>query len=521
MATIKESMIYREMEPEKSAEWFHYTRDKFISHVDTMYYNVKAVGDWGLNLGSRTLIQTLKTAKEKAGKSGGPVPFMQEDDLCNDTEVTTYGSRMYRYCISKPDCFDIFVAETLPNLETPEIHVQLRSQFIWLNGLRDAFYESLVYLEILLDRYGIQIANIKENRLDIAWHTNYIQDMLLFFKDEYLGQMQVSSFKRWGKEGNFLGDEIYTDYISLGRRKSDSSFVRIYNKSKEVVEMGYKQFFVPIWRGKGLISAFDQYVFNQIFEHGKCSWNYKETARCLFYLEYGRDDEIKTDIRQLLQFEDSSVDDYKRIADKCVPDLTDVVNIEIQVMRKYTKSFLFPPVEYPDWVPVYERRMYKILHMLQSIRDFITYDTIRFVKFKGEFAKLRRERRPTADWWNRLSACGELDGIHYDLCREYQKRYDLQRSKSRTLANLATLSSLYGLYGGYGLDDFDFKSDMADIVSRLNDNDRERYNRWRGKRQKELKNKFCMEPEEKAAERFVERDDTNGEIANLFDLCRS
>jgi len=517
--TIRKTLIFREFSKEQSKRWFSFTRSKFISHVDTFYYSVKVAGIWPELLGARTLVQALKTAKEEARKKGEPVPFM-EDDAFGDLVVPGFGYHMYQYCVSKQSGFDIFVAESLPSDSTSEIVVQLRSQNIWLSGTRDAFYESLVYLEGLLDRYSIRIADIKENRLDIAWHTNYIQDMLSFFSDKHLGQMQVSSFKRWGKEGDFLGDEMFNDYISLGRRKSNSSFVRIYNKSKEVIEMGYKQFFVQIWLESGLISAFDKYVFDQVFGDGKQSWNYKEVARCKFYLEYGEDEEIKKEIQNLLAFEDSAAADYKAIADSCVPDLTEVVNIEVQVMRKYTKTFLFPKIEYPEWVPVYERRSYKFLHMLQSIRDFITHDTIRFVKYKGEFAKMRRERRPTADWWKRLSACPELEGIHYDLCREYQKRYDLQRSKSRSLTNLATLATLYDLYAYRSMEDFDLAADMSYILTCMNDNDRERYSRCRGRKQKELKSKF-RDVAEDVRDGFVEMEDTDGEIANLFGICCS
>lgn len=519
---IRATRIYNEFSEEKAREWFSYTRSKFISHVDTFYYSVKTIGDWSLNLGSCALIGTLKVLKEQAEKEGEAQPFM-EDDVFSDLVVKPrFGFGMYRYGISKEDCFDIFVAESVPNLQTSTIVVQLRSEGIWLRGLQDAFYESLVYLYGILERYAIQIGDITENRIDFAYHTNYIQDMLSFFKEENLGQMQVSSFKRWSKEGSFLGDTMYNDYISLGRRKSNSAFVRIYNKSKEVVEMGYKQFFVPIWRQNGLISAFDQYVFDRIFERGKQSWNYKEVARCLFYLDYGQDDEIKLGIRQLLAFEDSDVKDYKKLADSCVPDLTDVVNIEVQTKRKFYYDFLFPKLEQPDWVPLCERRIHKIFHMLQSIRDFITHDTIRFVKFKGEHAKLRRERRPTADWWLRLSACGELGGISYDLCKEYQKRYDTQRSKSRSLTSIATLASLLE---DWDTDDFSLSEDVADILCHLNDNDLKRYDTLRQKKRKEIRQYFGHGRADGRAPDITEgeeREDEDGEIANFFDrVCRA
>lgn len=41
-----------------------------------------------------------------------------------------FGFRMYKYNISKKDCFDIFVASSVPNPQTPTIFVQIRSEFL-------------------------------------------------------------------------------------------------------------------------------------------------------------------------------------------------------------------------------------------------------------------------------------------------------------------------------------------------------------------------------------------------------
>lgn len=490
ISTVKKTMVYQELSEENRQKWFGLTQKKFITHVDTFYYSVKTKGGWGDQLGARTLVQTLKKLKEDAAKENEPMPFM-EDDVFSDLVIKPYfGFGMYRFGISKEDCFDIFVAENVPNGETNPIVVQLRSQFIWLSGLKNALYESLVYLYGVLARYDVEVSDITENRIDYAYHTNYIQDMLSFFKDENLGQMQVSSYKRWSKEGNFLGSIMYNDYISLGRRKSNSSFVRIYNKSKEVVELGYKQFFVPIWLENGLISEFDKFVFDQIFNNGQNSWNYKEIARCQFYLQYGREEGIKREIRQLLAFEDSPINAYKKLADLCVPDLTNVVNLEIQTKRKFYYNFVFEKMDYPKWVPVAEYRMYTILHKLKAIRAFITQHTIRFVKFKGQYREMRHDLRPVADWWARLSACGELDGVNGDLCRQYQKNYDLKRCKARNLTNLATLSTLLEEWDS---EDVSFLDDISDICSHINDNDLVKYSRIRMRKRKELR-KYQQEP---------------------------
>lgn len=534
--TIQKTLIYKEFGEDKAKNWFLYTRDKFISHVDTFYYSVKTVGDWHINLYSRALVGDLKQARTEADKTHEPQPFMQ-DDVFNDLVIKPFfGFKMYKYGITKEDCFDIFIADSVPNMATNAIFVQLRSQFIWLNGLKNAFYESFVYVSSILDRYGIQIRDVTENRIDFAYHTNYIQNMFAFFSDNHLGKMFISNYERGGKEFRIHGDDLETDYISIGRRKSNRSFVRIYNKSKEVIEMGYKQFFVPVWSENGLISEFDKYIFEKVFEEGKQSWNYKEVARCKFYLEHGSDVAIKEKIQDLMNSINASAEDFKKLADSVVPDLTDVVNIEIQTKREFYYDFIFPKIEYPaikdkdlvflknckqsdgSWVPVYERRIYKILHMLQSIRDFITTDTIRFVKYKGEFGKMRRERRPTADWWKRLASCGELDGISYQLCKDYQCKYDVYRSKRRMISDMSSFVTMLEYWRRSDTDDnFSFKDDVMDSLCYLNDNDLAKYSELRARKRKELSAKFGKLPVPEPEQPESDNEDFQEVFGGVFD----
>lgn len=488
--TIRNSKIYGEMSREVADDWFLYSREKFISHIDTFYYSVKTVGLWNESKSAINLVADLKAIKESAEEDKEEKPFMPDDELVSDLVVRPFfGFRMYRFGLTKADCFDIFIAEKVADPQMSTIIVQLRSQFLWLHGVKDAFYESLVYLYTVLDKYGVKVSDITENRIDYAYHTNYIQNMLSFFRDENLGEMQVSSFKRWGKEGCFNSSGIEADYITLGRRASNNAFVRIYNKSKEVIEKGYKQFFVPLWLEQGMISKFDKYIFDHVFDDGKISWNYKDVVRCHFYLEYGSDQNIILEIKQLMQNPIASAEDYKKLADLCVPDLTNITNIEIQTKRKFYYNFRMPEIDYPKWVPLCEKRIYLVFNMLQSFRDFITYDTIRFVNFKGKFKDVRRERRPLADWWIKLAACGELDGISYNLCKEYQRRYDFQRTKNRSINSIALMASLVDDRTDDDLD-YSLDEELIDLISYFNDNDMQKYNTVRKKRHKEVRAKF-------------------------------
>ena len=56
-----------------------------------------------------------------------------------------------------------------------------------------------------------------------------------------------------------VGSEGYEiDYVSMGKR-SDKVFIRIYLKSKEVIEKNYKPWFFKVWLFNGLINRYDLY----------------------------------------------------------------------------------------------------------------------------------------------------------------------------------------------------------------------------------------------------------------------
>lgn len=115
-------------------------------------------------------------------------------------------------------------------------------------------------------------------------------------------------------------------------------FIRCYNKSKEVIELGYKQFFVNIWYDCGLISQYDKFLLEKSFVYGK--YDAVQKARCAWYMCYGENPAIKLDILHLNEDPDTPASSYKKLADKIVPDLTVVCNFEFQTKRKYYDRLL-------------------------------------------------------------------------------------------------------------------------------------------------------------------------------------
>lgn len=462
--TIKSTLIYQEMDTDIARAWFNYKLQKFITHVDNLYYNITVEGN------VKQLISDLSRLRQKTIQSGQPQ--MIQADIC----ISEQGTLGYPYCLTKPNEFDVFINET-----ASMIQVQLRAKGIWLNGLEQTFNSSLSAMKSIFEPYNIRITDITESRLDIAHHTNYFQDFNSSFKEENLAAMQISRLKRYIKQGNLRVDSAIADYVALGNRSY--VYVRIYIKSKEVIKMHYKQFFIPIWLENGLISKFDKFIFDDIFDNAQSNFEYRHVSRCRFYLKYGQDESIKNNIRLLSEKKGASYSEYEKLADTCVPDLTVITNVEFQVGRRFTKDITFPNIdlqvdqftgEVTASVPDSEKHIRTIIKVIPNIRRLLTTRTIRFVKYKGRFRNMEKSDRPNDEWWKRLVSCDRAR-INANLSRKYQKNADIQRLKIRTINSMASFSAHSGL-----IDDLP-QGDMYSFVDSLNDNDLQMYDTSKNK----------------------------------------
>ena len=90
--------------------------------------------------------------------------------------------------------------------------------------------------------------------------------------------MRVDRFRDALLHTSKKGSEDYEiDYLALGKR-SQKVFIRIYLKSKEVVEKGYKPWFFKVWLFNGLINRYDLYCYEYAFL--KHSWKALDYGAC-------------------------------------------------------------------------------------------------------------------------------------------------------------------------------------------------------------------------------------------------
>lgn len=517
----KESLLYKELSAEDSKRYFDLSRQKFVHNIDSFYYSVSILNDWEHDPAAVVFRDYLEIQRQKAVNSLEPHVL---DYLGTDYVMNGIGSKPYLWDLEKKDQYMMFFLSKKMNDKTPEIWVQIRSQYLWLYGEYYAIEHSLKDIESLLGKFGLQIKEVKENRIDYAYHTNYIQDPLSFFKEKDLNRMQQSRFSRASKEYNFVGDfDIECDYMTLGRKKSNNLFFRVYDKTKEVIEQGYKQFFIKLWYMENLISYFDYCCIESAFENN--SHRYLDIARLEFYLEHGTNEIHKQAIRDMLSKKNRDYEEIVSLANLLTPKVTVICNVEIETKRKFyytldesVSSLL--KVKSKN-VPEYAEKLYRILDNKQVFTDFITrnnsdYDgVIRFVdyKFKNKTGNpyTRKSEMPTANWWKRLQSCKvnkRHDAEKVTLLREYQKTLDLVLMKKRAVNAVTS----YNIYRNIDDPDTNIYDDSLDFLSTLNENDVENAKKYKTKKITQLNARLADLEKTSSEKVFRLLDSSTGEI---------
>ncbi len=468
-----QSKIYNELDTENQEYWFDMKQQKFLHNIDTFYYSIKLSNDFtadSKDRGYKKLIRYFKIAMEDIYEFNGCKPFhLIEEEQLNLRPFTF--SRFYNICIECPDLYDIFIASKVPEgadgeSVTSEIVVQLRSYMLWMYGVHESFERSYHVVQKICDNFGLEILEVKENRVDYCWHSNYLQDPEEFFRIDKFTKMQVSRFRRVHMEYAFKpNDEYECDYIAMGKR-SDKCFVRIYLKSKEVVEQGYKPWFFKFWLFNGLINRYDNYIYEECFKMQ--SWKYVDTARIKFYSEYGSDQNMISWCRKVLDgVIDVSPDVLNRHANNLTPKLTLITNVEFQTMRKMSKSFPLIPLHRDNSKYDVAQRVYDYIDNRFLIADYLTHSTLRLVQPDDQANK---SRRPYIAFWEAMRRTKMIDcklpKQKLKLIREYHRNLCKDVVKRKMLNSVLT----YGFYTR-GINEDDVLIDCTEALLRLNDND--------------------------------------------------
>lgn len=447
---IKRTKVFNEFSPELQAKYFGHTRDKVIFNIDTLYYTVSLLETEKI----QPMLNQLTIWKEQYNKGN-------KDNTYYDMLYEPFHFCHYEHKLSIENMFDIFIASYLPNESTPRVVVQLRSVGLWLKGAETMVNESMDNLKKFLEPFGIKIDKAKINRIDYAFHSNLIQSTDKFFNDKCLLNNLKTKMRIYQKVGN-ITDTIEIDYLCLGNRKSNNIFFRTYNKTREVVEKGYKGFFIDLWYKNGLISEYDKYCLEAGYKYG--SYVSMNVARIDWYLEHGTNEELKTDLKRIREkcFENSDNYTYiKKALRNVLPEVTLIMNCEYQTKTKFFKSLdsVIWSIPFGTVEDVKEplHDIIKIVRNSKLFTDYLTSNTVSFCVKDGT---------DYLNWWKRIRQCKVDTMCKGELLRQYSNNLELERLKQRMLTSVAGISAYKNNVNSQQLTE-----DIADVLCTLNDND--------------------------------------------------
>ena len=467
--SVSRSKIFSEFSEKDQKEWFSIKEKAVRHHIDSLYYSVYLQDDSTKNEdeGLMNLLSTLKNLKEQKTLARGET----FDFFGLDLSLKGVISGVYVYCLELPEYFDFYFAQNIPNELTPRIHVQIRTQALMIEGLKESVLHSFNILTEILDQYGLTASDVVENRIDYAFHTNAIQNPEHMFADEQINKHLDTGFAEGNKHfalKRSKDEMIDLDYLALGNRKSNHLFFRIYNKGKEVIQMNYKSFFFKIWQENGLISAYDRYCYEYAYQLRSYRTGLL-LGRIEWYLDYGSDQELKNKLSRLIETCNIRSDNNPRIEAAIkgiLPPVTKIMNVEYETRRSWYKrqEHWLADIRYDHTGPYALKHLFKVLYCRPHYIKRLTSDVVCFTEDRRD-----PDAKPM-DFWRRIQRC-KIDNWYYLSISApystYSRKFDKQRMKTRLLNTVASLSVM--------LQDStvprELGEDMWDIIGLVNDND--------------------------------------------------
>lgn len=522
---IGNSIIYREFSEENRTFWFDQKTKKFLHNTDTFYYSVKLKEDFTRNSQDKNVL-AFRRCVEKLNDKQMDTQFTSETlqffvPAKNDFLNVKSGafSQWYKFHLEMPEEFDIFMAPKVPSASedcvsdsvTSEIIVQIRSSLLWGLGIHAAFERSYSWVEGICQMFGFHIIEVKENRTDFCYHSNYLDHPEAFFAP---GSFDAMKCTRLGDSTRYIfkDDGTRSDkfaYLSRGKR-GDKTFLRIYNKTMEVVEEGYKAFFLKTWLFHGLINRYDFDILERCYL--KESWKYNTIARINWYLAHGTDDYYKDLCKQQLAVYEKAAKitpKMMELCDKLTPPVTTIINVEFQLMRKGSKSYELLPLK-DNSLKGPCQRIYDFLDNRRLITDYLTGKTFRLVKKEGDENK---SRHPDCGFWKSLRHTKMVDCAKLPEGLKLHRIYNRQLNVTRMKQSIIHKAVTYGIYNK-GINDDSPVSDIMLSMLKLNDNDIHEAEVYKRRRVKQFNQEALQAilPEEPTKYEFTMYDVNSGEI---------
>lgn len=515
LRVLDKTQIYHDFDEVENDYWFSFKKSKFLHNIDTFYYSVKFKQDFTFDSSDkyvkefRRFFETIYAQMEEANLYGSSMTFFL-DGFETQLNVKPFNyAGYYNICLECPDYFDVFFAPKVPHSTDEEGNltdsttcqcvVQIRSYMLWMYGVKLSYERSYEYIKTIAAHFHLDIEFTQENRVDYCWHSNYLQNPAKFFNPTDFYRMRVDRFKDALIHTSKQGSQDYEiDYLAIGKR-SDKIFIRIYLKSKEVIEKGYKPWFFMVWLFNGLINRFDLYCYE--YAYVKHSWKALDMGRIRYYSEYGRDKDSIDKCNKILSGDlELDADELRSFADQITPSVNLVMNVEYQTMRKHSKSYQLIPF-FDNTDKLTSKRIYDYLDNRKLICDYLTSKVFRLVEpYEPGVNDSNKSRRECCAFWKALRMCKLTDCFIPDedkqLVRDYTSQKNGEILKSRTIKQAVTL----GIYTK-GINDSSPLQDCIEALCMMNDNDMEDAIRYKKKKVRQFNPIELAELSSKTVER--------------------
>ena len=200
-------------------------------------------------------------------------------------------------------------------------------------------------------------------------------------------------------------------------------------------------------------------MINICLEHAYISNSYNaiHEARLLWYMENGKNENMRNQLNVLYQVYMQNTTNYDYLSkklDKVLPPVTQITNIEFETKRKFCDSFNFSEMKFQ--VDKEHKRVYQILIYKKVFLDYLTSKVVAF-KTNEEYC----------NWWKCIRRC-KIKGVikNDELIREYSRNLDIEKIHKNIAKDLLT----YSLYSNK-INSNSFNEDIVDYISNINDND--------------------------------------------------
>lgn len=353
-----------------------------------------------------------------------------------------YGFNFFVYSESDNPDFRVYFSQKVG--DNYPFYVIVSAEFLHISGLSvndvmDLIKAKLLSFLFFLTGDSFNVVDFKLSRIDICNHTVKINlDRYIDIKS--FNSRVVTRLKKVFPVIELVGQ--YDQKLDYYRYGQNAFVVRFYNKIKEVVQMRYKQFFIPRWYEAGLIDEKTYMVYDFVY---KLNRDFETDFIYSHLILYGSE-ELKEEAMQI--YYDVKIENAEKyeifkemLKSQRIRLVSLVVNVEFQLRNEFLKTVRIIDNNTGELIDFTD--VEQLFNHLEVLYRSITVDNFRVVNSKksdGTWYK-RKRKAPIDPIWAQLirSKIVNLTNFETDstFLRKYRRDTNLQDTINKMMKNSA------------------------------------------------------------------------------------